>query len=274
MRRAVTAAAVAVVVAAGLVAVEAAAQRRGRGPQLRVRTPADSPYDGAFRFCRIAFRNSPSGDGGGWWVDYPRADQNLTFRFSELTKVIVSRDVAGDYNHLVMTLTDPELYRCPFVMMTEPGGAYFDADEAAALREYLLRGGFLWADDFWGDYAFTAWADQIAKALPPSRYPIVDLSIDDPIFHVLYDMKRVPQIPSINFWIGTGGRTSERGAASATPHVRAINDEAGRMIVLMTHNTDFGDAFEREGDDHEYFLTFAPEGYAFGVNALLYSMMH
>jgi hypothetical protein len=58
------------------------------------------------------------------------------------------------------------------------------------------------------------------------------------------------------------------------PHVRAIFDENGRMMVLMTHNTDFGDAFEREGDDHEYFLTFAPEGYAFGVNALLYSMTH
>ncbi len=95
-----------------------------------------------------------------------------------------------------------------------------------------------------------------------------------PIFHLLYDMKRVPQIPSINFWAGTGGRTSERGAASAVPHVRAIFDESGRMMVLMTHNTDFGDAFEREGDDHEYFLTFAPEGYAFGVNALLYAMTH
>jgi hypothetical protein len=101
----------------------------------------------------------------------------------------------------------------------------------------------------------------------------VDLPIDHPIFHLLYDMKRVPQIPSINFWIGTG-RTSERGAASATPHVRAINDEEGRVMVLMTHNTDFGDAFEREGDDHAYFLAFAPEGYAFGVNALLYSMTH
>jgi hypothetical protein len=269
MRRAALAAIVLAVVASG-----AEAQRGRRGPQFRIRTPADSPYDGAFRFCRVMFRNSSDGDGGGWGVDYPRADQNLTYRLSELTKIIVSRDIAGQYNHLAMTLTDAELYRCPFIMMTEPGGAYFDAQEAAALRGYLVRGGFLWADDFWGDYAFNIWAREIGKALPAYHYPIVDLPISHPIFHLLYDMQRVPQIPSINFWGGTGGRTSERGAASAVPHVRAIFDENGRMMVLMTHNTDFGDAFEREGDDHEYFLTFAPEGYAFGVNALLYSMTH
>jgi hypothetical protein len=269
MRRAALAAIVLAVVASG-----AEAQRGRRGPQVRIRTPADSPYDGAFRFCRVMFRNSSDGDGGGWGVDYPRADQNLTYRLSELTKIIVSRDIAGQYNHLAMTLTDAELYRCPFIMMTEPGGAYFDAEETAALRGYLVRGGFLWADDFWGDYAFNIWAREIGKALPAYHYPIVDLPISHPIFHLLYDMQRVPQIPSINFWGGTGGRTSERGAASAVPHVRAIFDENGRMMVLMTHNTDFGDAFEREGDDHEYFLTFAPEGYAFGVNALLYSMTH
>jgi hypothetical protein len=156
-------------------------------------------------------------------VDDPRADQNLTFRFSELTKVIVSRDVAGQYNHLVIDLNDPELYRCPFIMMTEPGGAYFDASEAASLREYLVRGGFLWADDFWGDCAFDIWAREIGKALPPSRYPIVDLPISHEIFHMLYDLHRVPQIRSINVWLGTGGRTSERGALSAEPHVRGIS---------------------------------------------------
>jgi hypothetical protein len=135
-------------------------------------------------------------------------------------------------------------------MMTEPGGAYFDASEAASLREYLVRGGFLWADDFWGDCAFDIWAREIGKALPPSRYPIVDLPISHEIFHMLYDLHRVPQIRSINVWLGTGGRTSERGALSAEPHVRGIFDEPRRMIVLMTHNTDFGDAFEREGDDY------------------------
>jgi len=81
-------------------------------------------------------------------------------------------------------------------------------------------------------------------------------------------------IPSINFWYGTGGRTSERGPDSATPHVRAVSDRDGRILVVMTHNTDFGDAFEREGDSREYFERFAGAGYAFGIDTLLYSMTH
>jgi hypothetical protein len=83
----------------------------------------------------------------------------------------------------------------------------------------------------------------------------------------------VPQIPSIGFWEGRHS-TSERGADSAVPHIRAINDDRGRIMVLMTHNTDFGDAYEREGDDHEYFERFSVPGYAFGVNVVLYAMTH
>jgi hypothetical protein len=83
----------------------------------------------------------------------------------------------------------------------------------------------------------------------------------------------VPQIPSIGFWLGTG-QTSERGFASQTPHIRAINNERGDVMVLMTFNTDFGDAFEREGDDRRYFDRFATEGYSFGINVLLYAMTH
>jgi hypothetical protein len=253
-----------------------AAQRRrgyfGFGEPPKVATPED--FDGAFLFCRIAFRNAPNGDGNGWDVDYPRADQNLPFRLSELTKTPVSRDAAGQINHVVVRLTDPLLFRCAFTMMTEPGGAFFDEAEATALRQYVEKGGFLWADDFWGTYAFRFWADMIGKALPADRYPIVDVPLNDTLFHMLYDVRRIPQIPSINFWAGTGGRTSERGADSAEPHVRAILDNRGRIAVLMTHNTDFGDAFEREGDNYQYFLQFAPDGYAFGVNALLYAMTH
>ena len=263
---------------AALVATLAAAQgrRRGfggfRGAAVKWATPED--FDGNFLFCRIYFGNAPDGDGDGWGVDYPRADINLTFRLSELTKTTVTRHPQDGYNHVVVRLTDPLLYRCPFVMMTEPGGAFFSDPEAAQLRDYLLKGGFLWADDFWGDYAFEHWAGQLAKALPSSEYPIIDVPLDHTLFHLLYDIRRIPQIPSINFW-GRTGRTSERDSFSAVPHVRAILDpDDGHIMVLMTHNTDFGDAFEREGDDHEYFLQFAPEGYAFGVNAIVYSMTH
>ena len=231
-------------------------------------------YQGAFTFCRIAFRNAPYGDGGGWAVDYPKADVNLSFRLSELTTIAVSRDGSGDFEHVVLTLADPQINRCPFIMMTEPGGASFDEAEATHLRDYLLRGGFLWADDFWGEYAWRVWESALRQALPANAYPIVDLPLDHPLFHTLYDVRHLPQIPSINFWFGSGGRTSERGADSAEPHARAVFDASGHMIVLMTHNTDFGDAFEREGENREYFDRFAADGYAVGVNVILYALTH
>jgi hypothetical protein len=253
-------------------AISASAQRRGGRFGFSMSAPPNPKYDGAFMFCRIMFNNAANGDGGGWFVDYPRADVNLSFRLSELTTTSVSRDSVGEFNHAVIRLTDPELFRCPFIMLTEPGGAYLDPEEAKQLREYLLRGGFLWADDFWGEYAWEHWANELAKALP-SGYPIVDLAMDHPLFHTLYDVGELPQIPSINWYFGSGGRTSER-FDSTVPHARAVFDTTGHMMVLMTHNTDFGDAFEREGENREYFERFAGPGYAVGIDVLIYSMTH
>ena len=263
------------IVAVGL-AASAAAQRNRRGGfgGFNQRMPQNPPYDGAFQFCRIAFDRNPYGDGGGWSVDYPRSDINLTYRLSELTTTPVSRDSTRDYNHVVLVLTDEQLYKCPFIMMTEVGAAYFSQDEAARLGDYLLKGGFLWADDFWGERAWAVWANEIGKALPPAQFPIVDLPLAHQLFHMLYQVNEVPQIPSIGSWFGLGSGTSERGAESAVPHARAIFDERGHMMVLITHNTDFGDAFEREGDNRAYFERFAGVGYAFGINALLYALSH
>lgn len=254
-------------------AVASAQIRRAPGRrQMAFATLED--FDGSFQFCRVVFRADRNGDGGNWSVDYPRADENLSVRLSELTKTSVGIDATGTPKHLLIRLTDPTLFRCPFIMMTEVGSAYIDEAEAARLRDYLLKGGFLWVDDFWGEYAWEYWERQIRKALPSGQYPIVDLGLDHPLFHTLMTVSRVPQIPSINFWFGSGGRTSERGADSATPHARAINDDHGRIMVLMTHNTDIGDSFEREGDSRDYFLTFSVQGYAFGVDTLLYAMTH
>jgi hypothetical protein len=192
---------------------------------------------------------------------------------SELTKTRVSLDPSGEPNHLVIRLTDPALFQCPFIMMTEVGAVYFDPEEAARLREYLMKGGFLWADDFWGSYAWDHWANEFNKVLPPAEYPTRDLPMDHPIFRSQFVMKRVPQIPSINHWYRYND-TSERGSDSAVPHARGIADRHGRLLVLITHNTDIGDSWEREGDDPTYFYNFSVEGYAFGINALLYSMIH
>jgi hypothetical protein len=267
--------AAAVLVAITLAAGVLSAQRRGGRFSFQPQLAENPKYDGAFQFCRIRFRNATNGDGAGWYVDWPRADENLTFRLSELTTATVSEKGPRDYNHSVMSLTDAlTLSRCPFTMLTEPGGAFFDENEARGLRQYLQRGGFLWADDFWGEYAWEHWLNELRKALPSGEFTVSDVPLDHPIFHMLYDVHELPQIPSINFWAGTGGRTSERGSDSAVPHARGAFDASGHMLVFMTHNTDFGDAFEREGDSREYFEHFAGAGYAFGVDTLLYSMTH
>jgi hypothetical protein len=256
-----------------VIVAEAQRGRRGRfGGQVRMATL--DGFDGEFHFCRIMFRGNPYGDGGGWAVDYPRADINFSIRLSELTKTRVSHTPTGEPNNVVMTLTDDTLFQCPFVMMTEVGAAYFDDAEAESLRSYLLKGGFLWADDFWGTYAWNAWEEQLGKVLPRSQYPARDLPMDHPLFRSMFVVTKVPQIPSINFWAGSGGETSERGADSAVPHARAIVDPHDRIMVLITHNTDLGDSWEREGDDPSYFLRFSVDGYAFGINVLLYAMTH
>jgi Domain of unknown function (DUF4159) len=260
-------------IAFGVVAADAQF-RRGRGRFFEpVRSPTPESFDGSFNFCRIMFTSSRDGDGGSWAVDYPRADVNMSIRLSELTKIRISTDPSGEPNHLVIGLTDPALFECPFVMMTEVGSAYFSPEEAARLREYLQKGGFLWADDFWGSYAWDYWVSEFSKVLPPNEYPIVELPIDHPLFRQHFQIAKVPQIASINHWMATGS-SSERGLDSAVPHAMAVADKHGRLMVLMTHNTDFGDSWEREADDPSYFYRFSVDGYAFGINVLLYSMTH
>jgi hypothetical protein len=239
----------------------------------RLARPAD--FDGSFQFCRVVFRADGRGDGGDWSVDFPRADINLSIRLAELTKTTVGRSPDGEPNFLVIRLTDETLFQCPFIMMTEVGSAFLDEDEAAQLRSYLNKGGFLWADDFWGDFAWLWWEEQIRKVFPRAEYPIVDLPHDHPVFRSQFDIKGgTPQIASIGVWARTGGGTSERGAESAVVNTRAILDDHGRIMVLMTHNTDLGDSFEREADDPQYFYEMSVPGYAFGVNTLLYALTH
>ena len=234
----------------------------------------DRDFDSGFQFCRVWFRSDFRGDAGGnWSVDYPRADINLSVRLSELTRANVSM-TNGEPKPLLIRLTDDVLFRCPFVMMTEVGSAYIDEKEAARLREYLLKGGFLWADDFWGSYAWEWWVAQFSKVLPPAEYPIIDLPSSHPLFSAQFAIKKVPQIASINFWASNNGSTSERFEDSAEAHARAILDKHGNIMVLMTHNTDLGDSFEREADDPQYFYQMSVPGYAFGVNALLYALTH
>ena len=264
---------IAAVVAAGLLAIVGVAQAQ-RGFRVTARVATADDFDGAFHYCRVVYRSNPAGDGGGWSTDYPSADVNLSVRLSELTKIRVSRERGGEPNHLIVQIMDDTLFQCPFIMMQEVGNFYVTEQEAARLRTYFRKGGFLWVDDFWGEYAWQIWEQEIRKVFPADEYAIVDLPKDHPIFRAQYEMAEgVPQIASINWWLGSGN-TSERGADSAEVHGRGIADRNGRLMVFMTHNTDISDSWEREGDDPAFFQQFSPNGYALGIDVVLYALTH
>ena len=240
------------------------------------RYPPESMPDRDFAFCKLVYDSVRyEALGMGWSTDYPYAGINLMLRFSELTSARVSLDQRNDPNHWVVRMTDAELFNCPFTMASDVGTIGFSPEEAAALREYLLKGGFLWVDDFWGTAAWEHWEREIGRVLPPSEYPIRDIPINHPVFKTLTHVAKVPQITSIQFWYQSGGSTtSERGWDSAEANFRAITDEEGNFLVVMTHNTDVADAWEREGDDPRFFRQFSPDGYGLGINVLLYAMSH
>ena len=195
----------------GLVRLRAA---RRYGGFVAVRRPAPDTFKGDFVFCRLAFRSAYGGYGGGWGVDYPRADQNLSIRLSELSEAAVNFEHDGSPNYVVIQATEPELFKCPFVALTNHGRASFTPDQIEPLREYLKKGGFLWADDAWGSYAWDHWLGELRKILPAAEYPLVDLPINHSIFRTLFEAKRIPQIPNIGFYRGTG-QTSEQWQDSA-----------------------------------------------------------
>lgn len=272
-RRAVVAA-----LAVLLTAAAAIAQFRGGYGRFRSAPPrlpvSDASFDGGFNFCRVMYSSQWREAGGqGWSTDYPDADINFSIRFAELTKVRISRQPNGVPSHFTIRLTDPWLGRCPFLLGSDVGTMALNPNETAALRDYLMKGGFLWVDDFWGPSAWDVFEQNMAQVLPPGQYPLRDIGPEHPIYRTMFPMSELPQIPSINFWRGNGG-TSERGGDSAQPHLRGITDAEGRFMVLATHNTDIADAWEREGEDPAYFYQFSPNGYATAINILLYAMSH
>jgi len=223
--------------------------------------------------CKVQYTSVRYEDMGvGWATDDPYAGINLMQRMSELTKTPVSRDEKGNPNYWVVKLTDEALFRCPFTVASDVGTIGLSDEEAQRLRAYLLKGGFLWVDDFWGTPAWEQWSNEIHKALP--EYRIVDVPRDHPIRHTLFNIETVIQVTNIQFWLRSGGQTSERGSDSPHANFRMIADEKNRVMVVMTHNTDIGDSWEREGEDHEFFIRFSPAGYSLGVNVLLYAMSH
>ena len=146
------------------------------------------------------------------------------------------------------------MFKCPFLAVTNHGRAVFAPEEAAALRAYVQKGGFMWADDAWGSRAWDHWLDQLRQILPASDYPLVDLPLNHSIFHTLFDAQRIRKSRTSASFAALADTRPNKGKTAQTPHAYALLDNHGRIVVLTTHNTDFGDAYERESDDPEFFL--------------------
>jgi hypothetical protein len=261
--------------AAAVVGAQGFNQGWGRLRTAPPRFPTAASFDGSFNFCRGMYdADRPEAGGMGWWTDYPDADINFSIRLSELTKTHVSKQSNGEPNHLVVRLTDDALFNCPWIEMEDVGVMRLSDAEVKRLREYLIKGGFLYVDDFWGERAWDQWVEEIGRVLDPKKYPIFDIPMSHPLFRTMFVVPQLPQIPSINHWMRSGGATSERGEESAIPDIRGIADAHGRLMVVMTHDTDISDAWEREGEDPRYFYQFSPDGYAVGINVVIYALTH
>jgi len=208
------------------------------------------------------------GGGGSWATDFPDSDLNFTWRLHQLTSLEVNPDP------IVLELTDPELVDYPFIYLLEPGRLVFEEEEVEALRQYLLNGGFLMVDDFWGQDEWYNFYREIKRVFP-DREP-VELPLSHPIFHAVFDLKEKPQIPAINVALygRDQGITWERPDAREV-HYKALFDDKGRMMAIICHNTDLGDGWEREGENEWYFHEFSEKkAYPLGINIVFYAMTH
>ncbi|MFC4310115.1 DUF4159 domain-containing protein [Steroidobacter flavus] len=207
-----------------------------------------------------------------WETDFPEGDDNFSHRLKQLTRIDVAPKAAS------RLLTAPDLGDFPMLFMSDPGYMVLTEEERAAFEHYLKRGGFVWVDDFWGDAEWQQFANVMRTVLPNREWRV--LSTDHPIFHTVFDLKEMPQIPALPF-ASPGGSTAESPGAHKfpagsldTPEMRAWLDDDGRIMVLATHNTDIGDGWEREAYGDWYFETFSTRSYMVGVNVVVYAMTH
>ncbi len=221
-----------------------------------------------FTFARIRYdRGGPYGR-GGWATDLPDSDLNLSWRLQQMTSLKV------DPNGRVLRLTDPELADFPFVYIVEPGGLSLSEAEVQALRKYLLNGGFLMFDDFWGDREWENVEEEMKRVFPERSFE--ELPLTHPLYHCVFEIKSKGQVPNVALGMESEftSVTYERYDAQEVHH-RGISDDQGHLMVLATHNTDNGDGWEREGESDYYFHNFSEKiSYPLGINIIFYAMTH
>jgi len=237
-----------------------------------------------FTFARVIFQSDPAPRGRGrfrwlgWWVDYPDADLNLSYRLQQLTSIKTDPDAR------VLKLTDPTVFDYPLLYMEHAGYMRLSDEETAALRKYLLNGGALLVNDFWGVDEWNGFASQIKKVLPGCDW--TELTTAHPVFNCVYDlrgpMNRL-QVPTIQFWNrdynpndpNSRLQTIFRGEGSEEMHVRALLDDRQRMMILAIHNSDVSDGWEREAENEDYFSRYSEKiAYPLGINVIFYLMTH
>lgn len=216
----------------------------------------------AFRFARVKYNSYGYRD--KWATDFPESDLNLPHRLRELTSIEVHPE------SVIVELTDEKLSDYPFLYLVEPGDMYLSDEEVAGLRRYLLNGGFLMVDDFWGVDEWNNFYANIKRVFP-DREP-EELPLEHDIFHIVYDLPEKPMIVSIGAW--SSGRRTERIDAPEA-YYKGIFDDKGRMMAIICHNTDLGDGWEEEGVDPTYFKEYSERfAYPLGINIITYAMTH
>jgi hypothetical protein len=221
-----------------------------------------------FQIARLIY-NAGTGENFSfrpWWaIDYPEAEHFFTQGIRRLTRL----DTADDSVHL--RGDDERLFDYPWLFAQQVGRWYLSQEEADGLREYLLRGGFLVADDFHGNFEYEVFLDSMRRVFP-DRDPVV-LPEDDGILHVLYDISERTAIPGKRHLYRDGRNGPVRAQMDGPPTWLGIFDDAGRLMVVMNHNMDMGDSWEH-ADDPEYPQAMTALGYRFGINYILYAMTH
>jgi hypothetical protein len=201
--------------------------------------------------------------GLGWSMDSPGAD----CKFMGGVHRLIGLNVYPNPNFV--DLMDDTLFKFPYAYIVEPGGLDLTDQEAARLREYLLRGGFLHVDDFWGLREKANFEEQMRKVLPERQLEVLPLSHE--IFHVFFDIDKIIQIPG-QYAGCYGGPTWER-PDDREPRIYGISDDNGRVMVVVTYNSDLGDAWEYM-DLACYPEKYSGQAYRLGMNFLMYATTH